>query len=104
MIKKIVNPKLTVAAAVVVGFVSLASSTSFAANTKISLDRAKQIAFKRAKVSASAVRNLKTELDYDDDYGRYEYEIDFYHGGLEYEITVDANSGKVLEYSAEYDD
>lgn len=61
----------------------------------ITLEDAKTIALTYAKLSADAAIFTKAELDYDD--GRTEYEIEFYADGREYEFTIDAASGTVLE-------
>ena len=57
---------------------------------------AKSIAFQHAGVSTSAATNVKVELDYDD--GRAEYEVEFRCNGIEYEYTIDAASGTILDY------
>ena len=67
----------------------------------ISRDKAKEIALDRAGVSSGDVSGFKCELDEDD--GRWEYEIEFRCGGYEYEIKVDARSGKVLDYERDWD-
>ena len=60
-------------------------------------ERAKQIAFNRAGVSASQVKNLKVKLDTDD--GRAIYEIEFDAKGYEYDVDVDAVNGNVVDLS-----
>lgn len=67
----------------------------------IGVDRAKTIAVAQAGLDMGSVHFLKAKLDNDD--GRYEYEIEFYHGNLEYEVSIDAISGAVLEFSADSD-
>lgn len=44
----------------------------------------------------------KVEFDVDD--GRYEYEIDGFNVGTEFELTVDAETGEILEQNSESDD
>ena len=63
---------------------------------------AREAAFKRAGVQASAVTGLKLELDEDD--GRMLYEIEFKSGGMEYECDVDAYTGEIRKFKAEVDD
>ena len=59
------------------------------------MDRAKQIALEHAGLSSSDVNFVKAEFDHDD--GRAEYEIEFHHNFREYEYTIDAASGTILE-------
>lgn len=73
-----------------------------AATTDIGSDRAKSIAFTHAGVAASQVSDLKVERDEDD--GRLEYEIEFYASGFEYEYTIDAATGSILEHEKDWDD
>ncbi len=73
-----------------------------ATSTKyIGLDKAKEIALKHAGLAASAVSFSKAKLEIDD--GQPEYEIEFYHNGTEYDYTIHAVSGAVLEHEAERD-
>ena len=73
-----------------------AAPTQASSESYIGKERAKQIAFKRAGVSASQVRNLKVKLDTDDD--RAVYEIEFDANGWEYDIDVDAVNGNVVDF------
>ena len=66
-------------------------------NTKrITSEEAKNIALAAVGVAESDISALKVELDYDDDARRWEYEVDFRVGKIEYDIDVDAESGKIL--------
>ena len=59
---------------------------------------AKQTAL--ARVSGAAEKDIyEWKLDYDD--GRPEYEGKIIYGGTEYEFTIDATSGTVIEWDAE---
>ena len=60
-----------------------------------------KIAYQDAGVSASNVKLVKCELDYDD--GRQEYEIEFYFYGREYDYEIDAESGAILGREVDYD-
>lgn len=71
-------------------------------STKISLDQAKKIALDKAGVKSSDATFTKAKLDYDD--GVQKYELEFRVGRMEYECEVHAETGKVLDYDAEYDD
>ena len=65
----------------------------------IGVDAAKSAALSHAGVSAESATFSKAKLDNDD--GRMEYEIEFYAGGMEYEYTIDAFNGTILEYDSE---
>ncbi|MCD7777234.1 MAG: PepSY domain-containing protein [Clostridiales bacterium] len=62
----------------------------------ISLDEAKQIAAEKAGFSVSEVVFKKAKLDKDD--GIKVYEIEFYSGRTEYECTINASTGAVIEF------
>ena len=64
--------------------------------------QAKAIALQHAKLDESSVQAVRCGFDYDD--GRAEYEIEFRQGRMEYEYTIDAVTGKILEYDMDYDD
>lgn len=70
------------------------SYTPSTSTNYITSDKAKEIALADAGLSASEVYT-KVEFDYDD--GRAEYEIEMKHGFIEYEYTIDAVSGTILE-------
>lgn len=65
---------------------------------EIGEDRAKEIAFEKAGVKALDVSFLEVDLDRDDN--RLEYDIEFYSGKMEYEVSVDAYTGEIREYSS----
>lgn len=65
----------------------------------IGTSKAKSIAKKKVPSGASFV---KVELD--KEHGRYVYEIEMRKGQMEYEMTIDATSGKILEFEKDYDD
>ncbi|MDE5933737.1 MAG: PepSY domain-containing protein [Lachnospiraceae bacterium] len=67
----------------------------------IGVDRAKEIALNHANLSESDVRFAKAKLENDD--GSVEYEIEFYSGRTEYDYTIDAVSGNIIEYDVDYD-
>lgn len=66
---------------------------------RISEKKAESIALKDAGFSAGQVSNLFSHLDYDDGY--YEYEVQFYKGDMEYDYTLDASSGNIMEKDIE---
>ena len=45
-----------------------------------------------------------TDVELDDEDGRWVYEVEFKADGMEYEYVIDAYTGAVLEYDMERDD
>lgn len=75
------------------------SSSAAVSDRYIGVDRAKEIAVAHAGLVLADVRFSKAKLENDD--GRTEYEIEFYHGSTEYEYSIDAVSGDILEFDSE---
>ena len=73
-------------------------STNTNANVKISEATAKQNALSRVP-GATAANLYKFKLDFDD--GRWEYEGEIHYGTMEYDFTIDANTGAILEWDME---
>lgn len=77
---------------------SQSTNTNANANVKISEATAKQTAI--ARVSGATEKDIyEWKLDYDD--GRPEYEGKIIYGGTEYEFTIDATSGAIIEWDME---
>lgn len=76
------------------------SSANSPGNNYIGADRAKEIALIHAGLSESDVQSAKTTLEYDD--GKAEYEIEFYFGRTEYDYTIDAVTGNIMEYDVDH--
>lgn len=70
-----------------------------AASASISVDDAKAAAVADAGLSLSDVTFSKAKLERDD--GRTLYEIEFYQGSTQYEYSIDATTGAVLEYETD---
>lgn len=68
----------------------------------IGVDKAKSIAVGHAGFSASDVTFSKAKLDHDDGYTVYE--IEFYKNGMEYEYTINALNGNIIEYDTDIND
>lgn len=68
------------------------------ANVKISEATAKQTALSRIP-GATAANIYKFKLDFDD--GRWEYEGEIRYGTMEYDFTIDAASGNIIEWDME---
>ena len=66
-------------------------------------DKALEIALADAGLSSGQVSNANAHLDYDDDRGRYEYEVKFYQGTTEYDYDVDAITGDITDKDIDYD-
>ena len=71
---------------------------AFAAG-RLTKDEAKKIALDKAGVTAAEATFTKARLDYDD--GREEYEFEFFANGREFDIDVDANTGRVVKFDVE---
>lgn len=78
---------------------SSGSGNSQPSSNYIGVDKAKSIALKDAGVSASNATFTKAKLDRDD--GIYEYEVEFYAGDTEYEYTINALTGDILDWDRE---
>ena len=65
----------------------------------ISAEDAKRIALDHAGLSEDSVKHLNAYLEYDD--GIEQYEVKFYDGTTEYDYTIDAVNGTILEYGME---
>ena len=89
--------KLTAMVLALVVVLALAAG-AFAAG-RLTKDEAKQIALDKAGVTAEEATFTKARLDYDD--GREEYEFEFFANGKEYDIDVDANTGRVVKFDVE---
>ena len=82
---------------------STGGSTGTTTDTSyISLDEAKTIALNKAGLSASEVTFEKAKLEKDD--GVMVYELEFYKGNMEYECTVNATTGAIIDYEVDVDD
>ena len=68
----------------------------------IGVDSAKNTALNHAGLSAGSVTFTKAKLENDD--GISVYEIEFRQGKMEYDYTIDATKGTILEWDKDYDD
>lgn len=64
--------------------------------TRISEEKAKEIALSKAGITAEGVTFEKIELDNDD--GVRKYEIEFRQGNTEYDVDIKADDGTVLKF------
>ena len=89
--------KLTAMILALVMVLTLAAG-AFAAG-RLTKDEAKKIALDKAGVTAAEATFTKARLDYDD--GREEYEFEFFANGREFDIDVDADTGRVVKFDVE---
>ena len=89
--------KLTAMILALVMVLALAAG-AFAAG-RLTKDEAKKIALDEAGVTAAEATFTKARLNYDD--GREEYEFEFFADGREFDIDVDADSGRVVKFDVE---
>ena len=75
-------------------------TTAFADNGPLTVEQAKQAALNFAGVNASEATFTKAYKGYDD--GREVYEIEFYANNTEYDMDVDAYTGRITDFSTEY--
>ena len=69
---------------------------------RLTKEEAQRIALDHAGLAAEDVNRLRVEFDYDD--GRPEYEVDFHHGGYEYDYEIHAETGKIITWDKDRDD
>lgn len=81
-------------------FFGLCAAPAVLAQTMLSRDQARDIAFEHAKVAPADVFALKVELDHHRH--SVEYEIEFRTATMEYEYEIDAYNGTILEYDWDY--
>ena len=76
-------------------------TTQPSAGSDIGAEKAKSIALSDAGFTASQVQDLQVEKDNDD--GRLEYQVEFRVNGTEYEYTISAADGTILERDIDKD-
>lgn len=63
-------------------------------------DAAIQAALTHAGLSMDDAESLRLKIDYDDGLPEH-YDVEFYHGNMEYEYEIDLYTGDILDYKAE---
>lgn len=90
-----------VAGVLAIGGVALAEdsvpSVSKQAEKMISLQEAKQVATEKVK------GGIVTEIELDEDDGRYHFDVDLKDGKYEYDLEVDAFTGEIIKFEKEAD-
>ena len=71
--------------------------TTGGTGTTITEEQARQIAL--AKVPGATASDIRLHLDRDD--GRYEYEGSIFYNYMEYEFTIDATTGTIVDWEVE---
>ncbi len=71
-------------------------------NTKISKDKALEVALKHAGLKQDNIRDLEIELD--DEKGVAVWEVDFESGNMEYSYDINAETGEIVKNKTERDD
>lgn len=63
--------------------------------------KAESIALAHAKVAKADVQRSYCVLDFEDDWGWWDYECEFVHGEFEYSYEIDAVTGEVRSFERE---
>ena len=91
--------KKLIAMGLVLVMVLALGATAFAAGSPVTKEEARKIALEYAGVNEDEALFTKERKDRDD--GRLVYEFEFYVDTTEYEVEVDANTGRVTDFSVE---
>lgn len=67
----------------------------------LTAEQAQDIALNRAKLTREAVTHLRAKLDRDD--GVLEWDVEFRSDDWEYDCTVHAKTGEILDWDKEYE-
>ncbi|MDR0946661.1 MAG: PepSY domain-containing protein [Ruminococcus sp.] len=78
------------------------AKTAATAADKITSEKAEAIALEHAGLTVKDVKYIQAEYDRDD--GKFVYEVEFRKDRTEYSYTIDAVTGKILEFEKEIDD
>ena len=93
--KKIFStPKKAIILALCIVVVIIAASITAFKSTLITKAEAKIVALKDAGLSEAEASALRARLEFDD--GRFQYKVDFYSNGTEYEYLIQAKNGEII--------
>ena len=67
----------------------------------IGKDKAKEIALNKVGIKESEAGFIRVEYDRED--GLFVYEVEIIKDRVEYDVTIKADDGKILEYDVDYD-
>lgn len=97
------TPGRAVVSTIVIGIVLLIFFTSIGAIAVgrgfIGKSAAKRVALQDAGLEEADVSALRARLDFDD--GRFQYEVDFYCDGVEYDYAIQAGDGDIISRDIE---
>ncbi len=79
----------------------LASTGTAGTAEYLTAEQALTLALNKAGLGKDDVTKIRQQLDFDDDIFAMVYEIEFRHGGMEYEYELSAKTGDVLEEERE---
>lgn len=66
--------------------------------------KALEIALQHAGVAQADASRIDAHLDYDDDYGKQVFDVEFHVGTMEYSYDIDPETGEILKYESDIDD
>ena len=75
-----------------------------AAPQQITADQALEIALNDAGLTAGQVSFANTHIDYDDDFGMTDYDVEFRVGNKEYSYDINPATGAILNNEVDFDD
>ena len=102
MSKKLLIISIAVILCLVVATTAVVLYKVLAPDPELTEDQALAIALEHAGLTEEQVSYLNAHLDRDD--GRWVYEIEFRKGRTEYEYSVRASDGKIVDYDKDRDD
>ncbi len=88
------TPKKVIILVICAVVVIVAASVITVKSTLITKAEATTVALRDAGLSEAEASALRTRLEFDD--GRFQYEVDFYNNGTEYEYLIQAKNGDII--------
>ncbi|MCM1227963.1 MAG: PepSY domain-containing protein [Clostridium sp.] len=97
--KAVITAAAVIASVAVIGGISVFAVYKTAESRAIGEAKAEQIALADSGVSVSEARFRNTEFNFDD--GHFVYDVEFYTDSGEYDYTISAKNGEILERDAD---
>ena len=88
------TPKKAIISVLCIVVVIAAVSVMAVRSSLITREEAKAVALRDAGLNEAEASALRARLDFDD--GRFQYEVDFYNNGTEYEYQIQAKDGDII--------